>query len=181
MFRRLSKALLASLAIAVLALIGAAAFYFTKPPLPSTRDPDAIRLKAQRDLLVDFTDQSIANLEARQKDAMGRLPTQEQVSKFMDDLRGNWTIQPLGRVDTKYVGTRRYMLTNKSQRFRGGNDRQWNDVVTAAKSIDTQPGFVIQSIVVSSSVNQGVTYGQVAITIAVGFRDAEKLLDPEAK
>lgn len=171
MFRRLSVPVLAFLVIAVLALAGSLAFYFSRPGLPSNKDPEAVRLKAERDALSDYSDSSLASIEVRQRDAQNRLPAQADVAKFIDELRANWTIQSLGRVDAKHVGTRRYMLTNKNQRFRGSNDRQWSDVVSAVKAIDERPGFVIQSIVISSSVNQGVTYGQVAITVAVGSRD----------
>lgn len=171
MLRRLTLPQIAFLAISVTSLAGAAFFFFTRPGLPSNKDPEALKIRAERDALAEYSDAALATLEVRKREAESRLPSQAEVAKFIDDLKANWNVQSLGRVETKHVGTRRYMLTNKSQRFRGGNDRQWNDVVSTVKSLDSQPGFIVQSIVISSSVNQGITYGQVAVTIAVSSRD----------
>ena len=171
MFRRISFATFAFLGISFLVLAIAGGYYLVRPAPPSRNDPEVVRLHAQADSLAEFSDKAVADLEVRQHEAEGRLSTLAENSKFLDDLRESWNIQSLGRVDSKYIGIRRFMLTNKNQRFRGGSDRQWSDIVGTVRAIDEHPGFVPQSIVINSSVNQGLTYGQVSITVATAARD----------
>lgn len=171
MIRKISPLALICLVAGVAALGGGISFNLTKPMRPSRNDPEAVRLRAERDAVAEFTDHMVANLEIKKRESREKLPSQEDAIRFLDGLKEGWTVQQLGRVETKHVPTRRYMITNKNQRFRGGSDRQWSDIVNTIKSIDERSGFVIQSIVVSSSVNQGITYGQVVVTLAVAMRD----------
>src|SRR5690606_40798059 len=97
MKRRLSTSVIVFLALASAALAASAYFFLTKPDRSAGRDLAATRLKEQRNLLSQFSDEAIAALEVRQKEALAKLPTQGEISSFLSEIGTDWTVQSMGR------------------------------------------------------------------------------------
>ncbi len=158
--------------VSFISLVSGTVFFITKPKRPSTQDPETMRMvREKQSLEMEFNPQKLGELQARIDETRAKLPTIEEFNNYLETLKGNWTMTSLGRVATSQIYTRRFVLTNRDKRFKGGSDQGWTDIVNAIKDLDARPGVAVQNLIIASRQNNARWFGEVSVTFAVATRD----------
>jgi len=173
--RRVSLPLAGLTALSIIACGAAAFYYMASPPPPSTSDSVARELKATRDQLKEFSPAAIAQLEAQKAAAEQRLGSAAQFNRWIQTLGTNWIPQTIGSPTSSTLLFQRYSLTYRNPRF-----RDWNDILSGIRALESRPGVSIQILAISGPNQQRRTFEQVKIEFSVALRPKQASESPTA-